>query len=285
MTASPCPRCRKVPRSVEQIRDLTLLLIADDEDPQHLVLESADQPSTSSAGRSFDGDSVALPHFGRGGVLGAIGFGPPSFYLSCRDCWIGWDAQAREQNRHRVIGLSRLLIRPEVHCANLASRCYRLALRQVRQDWFGPLRRSARVGRDLCGPQHPYRPLPGRRQLASYRAEPRAGAAPVPAGTFGLESVKDVWVWQWERQARARLQAARLAGRRAPFDLQPQPAGLLGGGRTGRAGPGPRQTPSTLCPDAPGPLGSSRLEFLYQLRRSAGGKAAYAFIAKWPGRN
>ena len=42
-------------------------------------------------------------------VIGAIGFGPPSFYLACRDGWIGWDAQAREQNRHRVIGLSRFL--------------------------------------------------------------------------------------------------------------------------------------------------------------------------------
>ncbi len=144
-----------------------------------------------------------------GEVLGAIGFGPPSFYLSCRDCWIGWDAQAREQNRHRVIGLSRLLIRPEVRCANLASRCYRLALRQVRQDWLArygvwPLLvetyvdRSTHTGRSLVAAN--WRRI-GQTQ-GRGRSSPRRHVRP--------QSVKDVWVWQWERQARARLQQRAL---------------------------------------------------------------------------
>ena len=42
---------------------------------------------------------------------------------------------AREQNLSRVIGLARFLIRPELRCANLASRSYRLALARVRADW------------------------------------------------------------------------------------------------------------------------------------------------------
>jgi Domain of unknown function (DUF4338) len=69
------------------------------------------------------------------GIVGAFGFGPPAFHLECRDQWIGWNLQGRQQNRGRVIGLSRFLIRPGLRVPNLASQCYGLALRQVARDW------------------------------------------------------------------------------------------------------------------------------------------------------
>ncbi|MCP4897468.1 MAG: DUF4338 domain-containing protein, partial [bacterium] len=56
------------------------------------------------------------------GWLGGLGFSASALQLKDRDQWIGWDAQTRQQQLHRVINLSRFLIRPCVRCHNLASR-------------------------------------------------------------------------------------------------------------------------------------------------------------------
>ena len=64
----------------------------------------------------------------------AFGFRPPVYHLACRDQWIGWGIGARAQNRGRVIGLSRFLLRPGLRVPNLASQCYGRILRQVGRD-------------------------------------------------------------------------------------------------------------------------------------------------------
>jgi hypothetical protein len=69
------------------------------------------------------------------GWLGALGFGPAAWILGPRDEWIGWSVQARKHNLPRVVGLSRLLIRREVHCANLASKVLSLGLACLPGDW------------------------------------------------------------------------------------------------------------------------------------------------------
>ena len=124
----PLPPLPKLPRSVEQIPDLHLSLIADAQDPHHLLWNRLIRRQHPLQGAPLVGTQLRYLLLAGTHVVGAFGFGPPSFYLACRDCWIGWDDQAREQNRPLVIGLSRFLIRPELHCANLASRCYGLVL-------------------------------------------------------------------------------------------------------------------------------------------------------------
>ncbi len=68
------------------------------------------------------------------GWLGGLGFGASALQLKDRDCWIGWDGETRQKHLHRVIGLSRFLIRPSVHCRNLASLVLGMALRQLPAD-------------------------------------------------------------------------------------------------------------------------------------------------------
>ena len=55
------------------------------------------------------------------GVLGALGFSSSAFQLGARDAWIGWSAAQRQAHLHRVVCLSRFLIRPGLRCRNLAS--------------------------------------------------------------------------------------------------------------------------------------------------------------------
>jgi hypothetical protein len=69
------------------------------------------------------------------GWLGGLGFSASALQLKDRDQWIGWDAQTRRQQLHRVINLSRFLIRPCVRCHNLASRVLGMSLRRVADDF------------------------------------------------------------------------------------------------------------------------------------------------------
>jgi len=68
------------------------------------------------------------------GWLGALGFSASALQLKDRDQWIGWDAQTRREQLHRVINLSRFLIRPSVRCQNLASRVLAMSLGRVADD-------------------------------------------------------------------------------------------------------------------------------------------------------
>ncbi len=203
----PLPSLPTLPRSVEQIPDLRVRLIADD--TEHRIWNRLIGRLHPLKGAPLVGTQLRYLIWAGAEIVGAFGFGPASFYLSCRDCWIGWDAQAREQNRHRVIGLSRFLIRPELHCANLASRCYRLVLQQVREDWFERygirpvlvetyVDRSTYTGKSLAAANW----LRIGQSLGRGRTTASKAARP--------QSVKDVWVWQWADQARARLQERTL---------------------------------------------------------------------------
>ncbi len=69
------------------------------------------------------------------GWLGGLGFGASALHLHDRDRWIGWDWDTRRGQLHRVVGLSRFLIRPQVHCRNLASRVLALCMKRFPQDF------------------------------------------------------------------------------------------------------------------------------------------------------
>lgn len=69
------------------------------------------------------------------GWLGGLGFGASAIKLGDRDQWIGWDVSQQRQHMHRVIGMSRFLIRPSVRCHNLASMVLGMTLRTLVQDF------------------------------------------------------------------------------------------------------------------------------------------------------
>jgi hypothetical protein len=69
------------------------------------------------------------------GWLGALGFGSCALRLRPRDEWIGWDERSRRQYQDRVLDMRRFLIRPKVHCENLASRVLSMAVERVGVDF------------------------------------------------------------------------------------------------------------------------------------------------------
>ncbi len=71
----------------------------------------------------------------RHGCLGAFGFAASALMLAARDRWIGWDPALRAQQLHRVVAMSRFLIRPGVRCHNLASKVLGMCLRRLADDF------------------------------------------------------------------------------------------------------------------------------------------------------
>jgi len=69
------------------------------------------------------------------GWLGGLGFGAAAIQLADRDRWIGWDVAKRREHLHRVVGMSRFLIRASVRCQNLASRVLGMVLRRIDLDF------------------------------------------------------------------------------------------------------------------------------------------------------
>ena len=69
------------------------------------------------------------------GWLGGLGFGAAAIQLADRDRWIGWDVQTRRAQLHRIVGMSRFLIRASVRCHNLASCVLGMVLRRIELDF------------------------------------------------------------------------------------------------------------------------------------------------------
>ena len=67
--------------------------------------------------------------------LGCVLLAGAARALMVRDRWIGWDAQARRDNRVRILNNSRFLIFPHVQVPHLASHVLGQLARRVRADW------------------------------------------------------------------------------------------------------------------------------------------------------
>ena len=82
------------------------------------------------------------------GLLGALGFAAAALAVAARDEWIGWDAQL-----HRVLGLSRFLIRPSVRCHLLASKVLGMVRRRLPEDFLQRYGYRPALLETYCDPQ------------------------------------------------------------------------------------------------------------------------------------
>lgn len=126
------PMPEDLPSRVEQVRDLELVLVQS-QDQMRLWNELMLREHPRGAGPLVGAQLrylVASAH----GWLGGISFSAAALQLQARDAWLGWDAQQRRTHLHRVVNLSRFLIRTR-GCCNLASCVLGLVLRRVADDF------------------------------------------------------------------------------------------------------------------------------------------------------
>ncbi|MGH8191427.1 MAG: Druantia anti-phage system protein DruA, partial [Rhodanobacteraceae bacterium] len=130
---APVAAAQAVPGEVSELVDLTLVLVKDD--PQRRLwneLMAAEHPRGVGP---LVGCQLRYLMGSAHGWLGAIGIGAAALQLAARDRWIGWERAQREAQLHRIVGLNRFLIRPHVHCHNLASQVLGQLLRRLGSDF------------------------------------------------------------------------------------------------------------------------------------------------------
>lgn len=125
----------EVPAKVEQVKGLRLVEVSTREDQlfriwNELILTEHPLKDCRLVGRQLR-YLIGSDH----GWLGAIGFASCALYLRARDEWIEWDSSTRKRFQDRVINMTRFLIRPQVHCQNLASRVLSLCAERVASDF------------------------------------------------------------------------------------------------------------------------------------------------------
>lgn len=129
--AVPAPKA--VPQQVEQVCGLHLQLVESEEQRRawnELMVREHPYGGNPLVGRQVR-YLVASDH----GFLGAVGLASAALHLRQRERWIGWDEQLRRTHLDRIVGLARLLIRPSVRCANLASHVLRMTVQSVPDDF------------------------------------------------------------------------------------------------------------------------------------------------------
>ncbi|MFH1922137.1 MAG: IS4 family transposase, partial [Planctomycetota bacterium] len=133
--AAAVPKPKGVPGEVAELEGLDLVLVDPNDETamrtwNELIIREHPQGKRRLVGRQLR-YLVGSSH----GWLGAVGFSASALTLAARDRWIGWDAPQRREHQHRVVNLSRLLIRPGVHCRNLASTVLGACLRRLAVDF------------------------------------------------------------------------------------------------------------------------------------------------------
>jgi hypothetical protein len=131
--AEAVPSPMDVPEAAGDVQDLALILVEDAEHRRvwnELMIREHPDGDGPLVGRQLR-YLIQSQH----GWLGGLGFASAALKLSDRDQWIGWDDAARKRHLERVVGMSRFLIRPMVHCRNLASLVLGMVLRRFGQDF------------------------------------------------------------------------------------------------------------------------------------------------------
>ena len=144
------------------------------------------------------------------GCLGALSFSSAALQLQDRDRWIGWNVEKRRAHLDRVINLSRFLIRPTVHCHNLASLLLGLIMRQIADDYeqrYGlrPLLAESFVDTSLfSGTSY--------RAANWVRVGRTKGRGRQDRDRKMAETVKDIYLYPLEKDFRAKLGLAPDSG-------------------------------------------------------------------------
>ncbi len=127
------PEAKDVPDEVTAIQDLRLVRVQDEKQMRvwnELIIREHPQGHRPLVGRQLR-YLIKSEH----GWLGAIGFAAAALHLKDRDQWIGWDWEIRRSYLERIVGLSRFLIRNQVHCQNLASCVLAMCIKDMTTDF------------------------------------------------------------------------------------------------------------------------------------------------------
>ncbi|MEA3291515.1 MAG: IS4 family transposase [Pseudomonadota bacterium] len=131
--SAPVPLPVALPSAAGEVRDLELVLVTTPAQMRiwnELMIEGHPLGAGPLVGRQ-----LRYLIGSRHGWLGGFGFAAAALNLADRDAWIGWNVEQRRKHLHRLVGMSRFLLRPSVQCHNLASKVLSMSLARLADDF------------------------------------------------------------------------------------------------------------------------------------------------------
>ena len=203
---APVAAATAVPGTVEAVAGLSLERV--EQGRQRRVWNTLLHFEHPQGTTTFAGCQVRYLVVSAHGVLGAVGFSAAALQLRAREAWMGWSAGQRLAHLHRVLCLSRFLIRPGVHCRNLASQVLGQVLARLAEDFEARYRYRPWLVETFVGPAH---------DGASFKAANfvwvghTAGRGRQDRDHARARPVKSVYMYALEPHWRRRLGVARVA--------------------------------------------------------------------------
>jgi hypothetical protein len=145
----------------------------------------------------------------QGQWLALASWSAPALHLKDRDAFIGWSEEQRRQRLALVVNNSRLLILPDCHYPNLASRFMKLMLGRLAEDWQRVWKHPVALAETFVDPQL--------YQGTAYKVSGwihlgQTAGWKRDADDFYLkhDRPKQVWVRELEKKACVKLRAAQV---------------------------------------------------------------------------
>ena len=202
---APVAAATAVPGTVEAVAGLSLERVA--QGGQRRVWNTLLHFEHPQGTTTFAGCQVRYLVVSAHGVLGAVGFSAAALQLRAREAWMGWSGGQRLAHLHRVLCLSRFLIRPGVQCRNLASQVLGRVLARLAEDFEARYRYRPWLVETFVGPAH---------DGASFKAANfvwvghTAGRGRQDRDHARARPVKSVYMYELEPHWRRRLGVARV---------------------------------------------------------------------------
>ena len=209
----PSPRCLdgpvptpvEVPAQVREVEGLRLVVVEDE--AQRRVWNTLLATEHPHGTTTFVGCQIRYLVRSVHGWLGAVGFSASALHLRARDTWMGWSDEQRKAHLHRVVCLSRFLIRPAVRCRHLASHVLGRVLRRVGADFEARYHYRPWLVETFVEPEH---------DAISFKAANfvcvghTAGRGRGDAQHARARSVKSVYIYELTTHWRRHLGVARV---------------------------------------------------------------------------
>ena len=202
---APVPAPVEVPAQVRDVEGLRLVVVGDEAQRRiwnTLLAEEHPQGTTTFVGCQLR-YLIGSDH----GWLGALGFSASALRLRARDTWMGWSDAQRAAHLHRVVCLSRFLIRPAVQCRHLASHVLGRVLRRVEADFEARYHYCPWVVETFVAPEHAGVCF----EAANFvHVGHTAGRGRCDRAHAGARTAKSVYLYELTPHWRRRLGVARV---------------------------------------------------------------------------
>ena len=202
---APVAAATAVPGTVEAVAGLSLERV--EQGGQRRVWNTLLHFEHPQGTTTFAGCQVRYLVVSAHGVLGAVGFSASALHLRAREAWMGWSDEQRQAHLHRLLCVSRFLIRPGVQCRNLASQVLGQVLARLPADFEARYRYRPWLVETFVGPAH---------DGASFKAANfvwvghTAGRGRQDRDHARARPVKSVYMYELEPHWRRRLGVARV---------------------------------------------------------------------------